>query len=70
LKLRGVSEDIERITEYKKSVLTYYAARTYELSDLNIFAKTNIGIFNEAISIFDFLNIVREVFPKFLKDKI
>jgi hypothetical protein len=49
LKLRGVVQDIEKITEYKKSVLVYSAARTYGLNGLEMLAKTHMEILEEEI---------------------
>lgn len=63
LKPRGVWWGI-KTTEYKRSILVYCAARTYELSGLELLAKDKMRSLGEGISIYDLLDVVTKAWPK------
>lgn len=58
------------ITEYRKSVLIYCAAKMYKLNDLILHAKNNMRSFNKELSIFNILSFAKKVYLKLSADKI
>lgn len=66
--------------EYRRSVLVYEAARTYDIFDLEALARRYIEHFGEALSLFDVLRTAKEVFstlpddeswlPHYIKQKL
>jgi len=59
---------IER--EYRRSVLVYHASRMYNITDLEILARKYIEHFDEAISTFEILRSIGEIFPKLPEDEV
>lgn len=55
--------------EYRRSVLVYEAARAYDIPDLGALARKYIEHFGEALSLFDILRTVKEVFSKLPEDE-
>jgi hypothetical protein len=70
LKPQGVSGPPDSTTEYRRGILVYCAARSYRLDGLTDHAMRNMGLFDKHLSIFDILDIVREMYPKLLGDEI
>ncbi|KAI9752010.1 MAG: hypothetical protein M1835_001139, partial [Candelina submexicana] len=70
LKPRDVSGEVERITEYKRNVQLYCAAKTYGLGGLELLVKGNIENFEETISIFNLLDIAEEAYEKLSDDEV
>ncbi|KAL2697874.1 hypothetical protein AAEP93_010584 [Penicillium crustosum] len=62
----GVS-DLAR--EYKRSVLVYYASRTWGLTDLEILAKQKMEHLDEDLPILEILRVVRDVFSRLPADE-
>ncbi|CAI7648443.1 unnamed protein product [Penicillium glandicola] len=62
----GVS-DLAR--EYKRSVLVYYASRTWGLTDLEILAKQKMEHLDEDLPILEILRVVRDVFSSLPADE-
>lgn len=61
--------------EYRRSVLVWDAARTYELPALEALARKEIEKFSEVIAIADILKITQEVFyesqvPAYIEDSL
>lgn len=55
--------------EYRRSVLVYEAARTYDIPDLEALARKYIEHFGMALSLFDVLRTIKEVFSKLPEDE-
>ena len=64
LKRPAISNAENRATEYKRSVLVYQAASAYKLPLLLKRAKQQIGNFNDAVSIFEVLDVAELVYEK------
>ncbi|KAI3164343.1 hypothetical protein DTO046C5_5396 [Penicillium roqueforti] len=62
----GVS-DLAR--EYKRSVLVYYALRTWGLTDLEILAKQKMEHLDKDLPILEILRVVRDVFSRLPADE-
>lgn len=61
------ASDIAR--EYKRSVLVYYASRTWGLTDLEILAKQKMKHLDEDLPILEILRVVRDVFSSLPADE-
>lgn len=55
--------------EYRRSVLVYEAAKTYDIPDLEALARKYIEHFGKALSLFDVLRAIKEVFSKLPEDE-
>ncbi|KAF2804327.1 uncharacterized protein BDZ99DRAFT_545605, partial [Mytilinidion resinicola] len=69
LKPRGVFGTPKTTTEYRRGFLVYYIARLYGLDGLAEHAIKNMEMFDQGLSIFEILDIARDLYPKFLKDE-
>lgn len=54
-----------RRDEFKRAVLTYFTARTYELDGLQQLAMENIGHYGMEMNAFDTFDMVNQVLPEF-----
>jgi hypothetical protein len=57
-------------TEYRRGILTYFAAKLYGLDSLADHAMRTVGLFDKEVSIFQILDIASNVYPKLLKDEL
>jgi len=64
LKLPGVLGSAAKTEEYRRGILAYFAARSYGLDGLAAYAKEAIVKFDGAMSMFETLDIVKELYPK------
>jgi hypothetical protein len=64
LKLPGVLGAATKAEEYRRGILAYFAARSYGLDGLAAYAKEAIVKFDGAMSMFETLDIVKELYPK------
>ncbi|CAI7576946.1 unnamed protein product [Penicillium discolor] len=55
--------------EYKRSVLVYYASRTWGLTDLEILAKQKMEHLDEDLPILEILRVMRDVFSSLPADE-
>ncbi|KAJ5150388.1 hypothetical protein N7492_010739 [Penicillium capsulatum] len=56
--------------EYQRSVLVYQASRKYHIADLETLAKKYIEYFDEAISPFEILRSIKEIFSRLPEDEV
>ncbi|KAL5360721.1 hypothetical protein BJX96DRAFT_74222 [Aspergillus floccosus] len=66
---RPSSERSQRAIEFQRSVHVYHAARVYEISGLEQYAKEYMRRFDDAATLFDILDVGREVFSKLPDDE-
>jgi hypothetical protein len=57
-------------TEYQRSILVYCTARRYGLDTLTDHARRNMGLFDKRLTIFEILDIARDMYSKFTEDEI
>jgi hypothetical protein len=70
LKPQGVSGPPDNITEYRRAALVYCSARLYQLDDLAKHAIEKMQLFDEGLSIFQILDIAKDVYPKLLDEDL
>ncbi|EAU30032.1 predicted protein [Aspergillus terreus NIH2624] len=63
------SEGPRRAIEFRRSVHVYHAARMYEIDGLVQYAKEYMRRFDDAATLFDILDVGREVFSKLPEDE-
>lgn len=69
LKMHNVSDEIERLTQYQRSVRLYYIARLHNLAGLQLLAQDHIESSRDGISIHDILRVAGEVYWKLPSDE-
>lgn len=63
------SEGLRRAIEFRRSVHVYHAARMYGIDGLVQYAKEYMRRFDDAATLFDILDVGREVFSKLPNDE-
>lgn len=70
LGLGGIPEPARAAAEFKKSVLTYFAARSCSLDQLEEITKAKMDQFSRQITVFDIQKIVAQVSSKLPPDEV
>jgi len=65
LSLGSLPDDVKTATEFKRSVLTYFAARLCGIEKLEELTKVKIEELSKELSVFDIQHVAEEVAPKF-----
>ncbi|KAL3475549.1 hypothetical protein BJX99DRAFT_259323 [Aspergillus californicus] len=68
-KYETLNSDFDHAREYRRSVLVYQAARTYELVDLESVAQKYIIHFSGWVSFRDILHTAREIVPRLPREE-
>ena len=57
-------------TEYRRAVLAYLAARSFQIDGLAQLARSNMELYEKGLSIFDILDIMQDIYPNLPEDEI
>jgi hypothetical protein len=70
LKPQGILGPPDNTTEYGRSILVYYTARSYGLDLLAEHAIRNMELFDKGLSIFQILDVARYIYSKLHGDEM